>query len=155
MGAVSRTLDNVYAFRLARLLTTPWENWDAYEKDIIDIDGKRTDKKITASADKAAWTFFHRAVANLKRMLDKVPGGKTKLIKALALFKLFSEAEQSEEEQILEFAEYHAKLICEMVAGDSGGDSTKMASGENSGAIVGSNTKPKKKKKKLKRFSEY
>lgn len=158
MGTISRVTDSVYAFKLARLLTTDWEEWDAFKNGILDENGARTKKKITKSSDKSSWTFFHRASANLKRLMDKVPGGSTKLGKALSLFKLFSESVDSEEDRVFAFAEAEAEKIIQeaVVAGDSGGSSQNMASGETTGNIaLKPSTLGKKKKRKIKSFLEF
>ena len=157
--SLSTVADNIYAFRLARLLTTDWKNWGAYKDGIIDENGKRTNEKVSGKA-KANWTFFHRATASLERMMEKVPGGKIKLVKALALFKLFTESNEDPEVQVLKFAEEQAQKIIEaMTGGDSGGDPVRIASGENSGNVVGKNPEniglKRRKKKKVKSFSEF
>jgi hypothetical protein len=68
MGIVQRAADLVYTFRFLKLLTTPFEKTEAYEKGIIDENGKRV-KKAETSEEKNAYTPFHRLVFNIKKAL--------------------------------------------------------------------------------------
>lgn len=81
-----RAADFFYTLRFLRLLTTPWEKTTAYETGIVDENGKKL-KKPQTQEEKASYTPFHRLVFNLKRTLNKLPLGKTKLASyATALF---------------------------------------------------------------------
>jgi len=90
MSIITRGADLVYTFRFLRLLTTPFEKTKAFELGIIDEKGKRDKKKvpyIDSKEKKDAYTPFHRIVFNIKKLLEKVPGGKSKLASyAAALF---------------------------------------------------------------------
>ena len=80
MGILKRAADLAYTFRFIRMLVMKWESWDAYKLGIIDENGKR-DKTVKLDDDekKSAYTPFIRLAANIKRLLQKVPGGGTKL----------------------------------------------------------------------------
>jgi len=79
MGIISRAGDLFYAFRFLKLLVTPFEKTEAFKLEIIDKDGKVLKKAAerTTPEEKAAYTVFHRLVFNIKRLLGKVPGGKS------------------------------------------------------------------------------
>ena len=78
--------DFFYALRFLRLLTTAWKDTKAFEFGIVDENGKKL-KKPQTSDEKGAYTAFHRLVYNIKRLLNKLPFGKTKLASyATALF---------------------------------------------------------------------
>ena len=79
MGLISRTGDLFYAFRFLKLLVTPFEKTPAFELGIIDKDGKILKKAAERNSpeEKSAYTVFHRLVFNIKRLLAKVPGGKS------------------------------------------------------------------------------
>jgi hypothetical protein len=97
MGVLSRTGDLVYAFRFLRLLTTPWEKSKAFELGLVDENGKKL-KKATTPEEKSSYTVFHRLVFNIKRVLGKLPFGKSKLASyAAALFLIKEETGMSEE----------------------------------------------------------
>ena len=70
----SRGIDLLIAYRVIKLLTTPFENQDAYKLGIIDKDGNVLMKYNTLKKDseKRAYTMLHRFVFNLKRILAKV-----------------------------------------------------------------------------------
>ena len=79
MGIISRAGDLFYAFRFLKLLVTPFEKTPAFELGIIDKDGKVLKKAAERQSpeEKSAYTVFHRLVFNIKRLLAKVPGGKS------------------------------------------------------------------------------
>lgn len=83
-------IDTLIVFRVLKLLTTKWENQAAYKHGLIDSNGKRTNKKPETSAEKDSMSLLHRMVFNLKRLINKVPFGKTAFASyavALALLK--------------------------------------------------------------------
>lgn len=103
MSIISRTGDLFYAYRFIRLLVTDWENTEAFKLGIIDDEGKvlKKTRELNTSEEKAAYTVFHRLVFNIKRLLNKLPFGKTKLASwATALFLIKEETGMSEEEII-------------------------------------------------------
>ena len=84
----TRAIDTVIVFRILKLLTTPWEEQAAYQEGLIDDKGKRIKKqKVNTAVRKNAYTFLHRLVFNLKRLMELLPFGKTRLASyAAALF---------------------------------------------------------------------
>ena len=82
-------LDGVLAVRFIQELVKPWEETEAFKQGIIDKEGKllKPYNTLTTSAEKKAYGVFDRMVFNLKRLLEKVPGGKTKFARfSSALF---------------------------------------------------------------------
>lgn len=90
MSLASRAGDLYYAFRFVKLLTTKWTDTDAYKLGIIDESGKRIkSNKISTSEEKTAYTPFIRLAFNIKRLLEKLPGGSSTMSSyAAALFLL-------------------------------------------------------------------
>ena len=70
----SRAIDLLIAYRVIKLLVTPFEKTDAFKQCIIDKDGNVLKKYRTlqSSNEKQAYTMLHRFVFNLKRILAKV-----------------------------------------------------------------------------------
>ena len=101
---LSRAGDLVYAFRFLKLLTTPWNKLKAYELGIVDENGKNLKKarELTTKEEKSAYTIFHRLVFNIKRLLGKVPGGKSTLASYAAALYLIKEHTGMSEEKIEE-----------------------------------------------------
>ena len=89
-----RTLFKHFAF--LRLLTQKWTNSKAYKLGLIDDKGK-TIKSAETTEEKQAYTIFHRLVYNLKRLLNKIPFGRSTIASyAAALFLLKEETGLSE-----------------------------------------------------------
>ena len=76
---IFRAGDLVYAFRIVKLLTTPWDKQEAFKYGIIDKNGTLLRKSDTLKTpeEKGSYTYLHRIVFNLKRLLGLVPGGKS------------------------------------------------------------------------------
>ena len=86
MGLLTKSADLVYTLRFLRLLTTPWEETNAYKEGLIDAEGNKL-KKPSTEKEKSVYNTFHRLVFNIKKLINKVPGGKSKLASyASALF---------------------------------------------------------------------
>ena len=77
MGAV----DIFVAYKFIKILSTPWKKTKAYELGILSDKGKvlKKHKDLETSEEKKAYTVFHRLIWNVKRLLDHLPGGKTKI----------------------------------------------------------------------------
>jgi len=101
MGIVSQAADTYYAYRFVKILSTPWEEMDAYEYGIIDENGKvlRKARTLRTSEEKDAYTIFHRLVFGIKRILEKLPGGRTVAASyAAALFLIKEQTGMSDEQ---------------------------------------------------------
>ena len=89
---MSRIIDAVIAYRILKLLVTPFNKTKAYKLGIIDDKGKVLIKsrQITTQEQRKAYTLLIRFVFNLKKLLAKVgirgPLG-TAAAAALAFFK--------------------------------------------------------------------
>ena len=106
MGIVKRAGDLVYTLRFLRLLTTPFVETKAFKLGIINQDGKRNkDVNVSSQEQRDAYTAFHRLVFNIKRLLEKVPGGDTKLGSYAAALYLIKEKFSVTEKQIIEGVE--------------------------------------------------
>ena len=103
-----QAIDLFVAYRFLRILTTPWEDQEAFKLGIIDKDGKLLRKRNTLKTqeEKKSFTLLHRLIFNLKRILHKIPGVRTKLgTYATALFLLKQHfAGQVEDEDTIEKA---------------------------------------------------
>ena len=78
---MGRAIDLLITYRVIKMLVTPFEQTDAYKMGIIDKNGKvlRKAKTLTTGKEKDAYTLLHRFVFNLKRLVNLIPGGKSKL----------------------------------------------------------------------------
>ena len=94
---MGRAIDLFVTYRFLRLLTTPFEDTDAYKLGIIDEKGNRIMQKrakkpeveLVTSEQKNSYTILHKLVFNIKKIFAKVPGLRTKVgTYAAALFLL-------------------------------------------------------------------
>ena len=94
---MGRAIDLFVTYRFLRLLTTPFEDTDAFKFGIIDEKGNRIKKKGTTKPEvelstselKNSYTILHKLVFNIKKIFNKVPGLRTKVgTYAAALFLL-------------------------------------------------------------------
>ena len=71
---MSRVIDALIAYRLVKLLVTPFNKTDAYKLGIIDEKGKVLikSKQIVNQKQRKAYTLLIRFVFNLKKLLAKV-----------------------------------------------------------------------------------
>jgi hypothetical protein len=70
----SRIIDLLITYRVVKLISTDFKNQEAFKFGIIDEKGKVLKKanQLKTEAEKNAYTFLHRFVFNLKRVLAKV-----------------------------------------------------------------------------------
>jgi len=99
----SRLIDTLITYRIVKLLVTPFEKQEAFKQGIIDKDGKilKKNKELTTDKEKRAYTFLHRFVFNLKRILKKVGLGSKLGGFAVALALLLKENKQYEPHKTL------------------------------------------------------
>jgi len=78
---MGRAIDLLITYRVIKMLVTPFEKQPAYTLGIIDKNGKvlRKAKTLKTAKEKEAYTLLHRFVFNLKRLINIIPGGKSKL----------------------------------------------------------------------------
>ena len=78
---MGRAIDLLITYRVIKMLVTPFEKTDAYKYGIIDKNGKvlRKARTLKTAKEKEAYTLLHRFVFNLKRLINIIPGGKSKL----------------------------------------------------------------------------
>ena len=71
---MSRVIDALVAYRVLKLLVTPFNRTKAFELGIIDAKGKvlKKSRDISDPKERNAYTLLIRFVFNLKRILSKV-----------------------------------------------------------------------------------
>ena len=93
-------------YKFLRLLITPWKKTEAYDEGVINDKGKLLVKvKDQTSAQKKTYTTFHRLVFNIKRLMEKIPFGKTRIASYAAALYLLKEETDMAEEDILKVLE--------------------------------------------------
>lgn len=91
---MGRFVDSVIALRILRLLTTPFDQTDAYRLGIIDEKGNELKKMrdLNTVEERDAYTLLHRLVYRLKRIIEKVPLQNKKLLSFAAAYSLIKES---------------------------------------------------------------
>jgi len=92
---MAKAVDLYIIYQLLKRLTTPFDETDAYELGLIDARGKLVRKPKTPE-EQDAYDLVDRFVFNIKRLIEKVPGGKTRLGSYAAALLLIKEREEIE-----------------------------------------------------------
>ena len=99
---MSTVVDTYVTFRIITTLVRPWKEQDAFKFGIIDEKGKvlRKYKTLKNSKEKQSYTLLVRFVFNLKRLLEKLPGGKSKVASYAVAALVFLREEAEEDKQL-------------------------------------------------------
>ena len=86
-------VDLFLVYQFVKRLATPFEKWDAYELGIIDKEGNRLKKikDFKTVKERQAFGRFDLLVLKLKKLLEKVPGGKSRIASYAAALYLIKE----------------------------------------------------------------
>jgi len=87
----STAMDLYFVYKFAKFIAMEWTDWPAYKLGIIDDEGNVIKRKREGMEERANYTLFHRLLRKLKQLLERVPGMKGKLGKAVAAYFLFKE----------------------------------------------------------------
>ena len=94
---MNRLLNAFVIFQFIKYLATPFNKTKAFKLGIIDEKGNYLKKQrdLKTTEEKKASNIFTRLVWNVKKLLEKLPFGKTKLASvATALFLIKEEIEK-------------------------------------------------------------
>jgi hypothetical protein len=99
---MGRLVDSVIAYRILRMLTTPFEETDAFKLGIIDNKGRELMRmsQLHTADELNAYSILHRMVFRIKRIIEKVPVDNKKLVTFAAALSLVKENYQSNCEPI-------------------------------------------------------
>ena len=124
MGIISGIGNIYFVYQFIKKLVTPFEKTDAFKLGIIDKDGKILKKRrnLEGSEEKDAYTLSDTLVWNIKKLLGKVPGGKSKIATygaALFLIKEQSDSYRIDDEELeLQFFDQFERMYNEDLAFD-------------------------------------
>lgn len=90
---MGRFVDSVITYRILRMLTTDFEDTEAFKLGIIDKNGKELKKmrSLNSVKERDAYTILHRLVFRLKKIINKVPLENKKLLSYAAALSLIRE----------------------------------------------------------------
>ena len=164
-------VDLFLVYQFMKRLATPFDKWDAYKLGIIDEDGKALKKRkdLRTVKERDAWGLYDIMIAKIKRLIEKVPGGATRLGSYAAALWLIKESKNhdvdtlNEEAVVKELSDYISfieetyKVDEDAPANNVGGGAiagSGGAGGEPGLTKTQMDTYKKKKNKHLKRFRE-
>jgi hypothetical protein len=107
----SRAFDTFITYKIISNLVTDWEDFDAFEHGIIDNKGKllRKYRTLKTNEEKNSYTLFNRLIFNVKRLIQKLPGGSNKLASYAA--GLFLIKEEIDVERLLNEGESYVEEL--------------------------------------------
>ena len=95
----SKVADLVLVYQFLKRLTTPFNETPAFDLGIIDERGNRIkSKELKTTEEKNAYGYFDRLVFNVKKLLERLPGGKNRLASYGAALFLIKESHKPERE---------------------------------------------------------
>ena len=95
----SKVADLILVYQFLKRLTTPFNETPAFDLGIIDERGNRIKSKdLKTTEEKNAYGYFDRLVFNVKKLLERLPGGKNRLASYAAALFLIKEAHKPERE---------------------------------------------------------
>ena len=94
-------VDTYLVYKIITTLTKKWEDQEAYKLGIIDEKGRvlKKSKTLETKKEKDSYTVLIRFVFNLKRILERIPGGKSKFGSYAAAAVLLLREEDGEENE--------------------------------------------------------
>jgi hypothetical protein len=120
---------NLYIlWKFLRLISLPFEKWDAYANGVIDKNGDViVDKNNRTAKQNESFTKLEVLVRNIKRIIEKIPGGKSMIGRYAAALYLLKETTVFEDDnlltesvEILEFDEGEMKAYVEDIITTAG-----------------------------------
>ena len=90
---MGRFVDSVIAYRILRMLVTPFEETEAYRLGIVDAKGKELKRmsELHTAEERDAYSILHRMVYRIKRIINKVPVENKRLVSFAAALSLIKE----------------------------------------------------------------
>tara|TARA_B100000424_G_scaffold232791_1_gene195763 strand:+ start:1108 stop:1791 length:684 start_codon:yes stop_codon:yes gene_type:complete len=95
---ISTGIDYYLAYQFVKKLSTPFKDTEAYKLGIIDEKGKVLKKRSQLSSkERDSYKLMDTLIFNLKKFLEKLPGGKSKIGSLAAALMLIKEERTIEE----------------------------------------------------------
>lgn len=104
---MSGIVDLFLLYQFIKRLATPFNEWSAYELGIIDEKGnilKSPKERSKTIKERDAFTKFDLLVLKLKKLLEKIPGGQTRIGSYAAALWLIKEHQEKNIDIITEGA---------------------------------------------------
>ena len=152
-------VDLFLVYQFIKRLATPFEQWDAYKLGIIDKDGNilKKRKDLLKVEERKAWGNFDIMISKLKKLLEKVPGGKSRLASYAAALWLIKEGKEQDADMLTEDAmedklNEYMNIVFENKVFDEDAPVNAAGSGAVAGIGVGPDGEPGVSKKRQKEY---
>ena len=89
---MASVVDLILIYQFLKRLTTPFEKTEAFKLGLIDKNGKKIRSPETSEEEKA-YGYFDRLTFNIKKLIEQLPGGKSKLASYAAALFLIRESQ--------------------------------------------------------------
>jgi len=103
---MANVIDLYLAYRFLKNLVLPFDKWEAFNSGVIDKDGNiLVAKNKRSSAQRYSFGYFDIISMNLKKLLGKLPGGKSAIASyaaALLLLREYNKVKEIKEDNISE-----------------------------------------------------
>ncbi len=135
----SGIFDSVLVYQFLKRLVTPFEKFPAYKTGVIDKNGKViVPKNKRTQEQRNSFKIFDNMILKMKKLLAKIPGGKSKLASYAAALWFVREHQQWDEDRLLnEEIDLSEDLV--LAAQYLGEDAPANATGS---AVVGTGDNP-------------
>lgn len=154
-------VDLFLVYHFIKRLATPFNKWKAYDLGIIDERGNILipKKERRTLKEREAFGKFDLMILKLKKLLEKIPGGQSRLASYAAALWLIKEGEERDENLLTEetmenelqeymtFVEENSQLFEEAPTNSVGG-------GAIAGVGIGPDGEPGVSKKKQKEYAD-
>ena len=116
MGILAGIGNIYFVYQFLKKLVTPFEKTDAFKLGIIDEKGKilKRRRDLDTSEEKDAYNLSDTLIWNIKKLMGKIPGGKSRLASYAAALWLIKEQQDgykiTEEELELQFFDMFEKM---------------------------------------------
>jgi hypothetical protein len=112
-----QAVDLFTTYQFIKRLVQPFERWDAFKYGVIDKDGNvLIPREQLKGAAKDSWGYFDILCANLKKLLAKLPGGKSSIASYAAAFMLLKEGQDVNEDNYELFLEVAEIMLPQYIA---------------------------------------
>ena len=116
MGILANIGNIYFVYQFLKKLVTPFEKTKAFELGIIDEKGKilKRRRDLKGDDEKSAYTLSDTLIWNIKKLMGKIPGGKSKIASYAAALWLIKEQQDgykiTEEELELQFFDMFERM---------------------------------------------
>ena len=104
---MQQAIDLAITYKFLKNLVTPFEKWPAYKLGLIDKEGNilKPRRERLTQEEKDALGYFDVVTLNLRKLLGKLPGGKSAIATYAAAYLLMKEYPKKDMKEFLEPSE--------------------------------------------------